>query len=78
MTALKPSKRLTRDGVMFVAGLGLLGHETLITAGERPTLIIAALGLMGLPVFLHSDESVSKKLPSNDTAVKEALKDGET
>lgn len=50
--------RLHRDGVLFLAGLGAFIHEVVIHAGpERPTLILASLALMGLPIWLRADEA---------------------
>lgn len=48
--------KVTRDLVLFVAGLGFMAHEVLIQPVERPFIISAALGMMGLPVFLRLDE----------------------
>lgn len=60
---------LHREWVMFVAGLAILAHETLLTAGDRYFLISAACALMGLPFVLagerkHSGEA---KPPSDST-----------
>lgn len=41
---------------MFVLGMGGFLHEVAITHGERPTLLLACLALMGLPIFLRTDE----------------------
>lgn len=50
------AKRL-RDAAMFALGAGGVVHEVVVTKGERPTLLLACLALMGLPVFLRKDES---------------------
>lgn len=52
--------RVTRDGVIFVAGLAGLFHETVLSKGERPTLIFACMAMIGLPAFLHADERSSR------------------
>lgn len=49
--------RITRDAVLFVAGLLLLINEAVLRNGaERPYLLVVFAGMMGLPVFLRSDE----------------------
>jgi hypothetical protein len=48
--------RITRDGLLFILGAGGFLHELIVTQGERPTLLLGCLALMGLPVFLRSDE----------------------
>jgi hypothetical protein len=61
-TRRRPAKRrihwprLTRDGVIFVGGLAGLFRETVLSKGERPTLIFACMAMIGLPAFLHADE----------------------
>jgi hypothetical protein len=47
---------ISRDTVLFIAGLAGLVHETLSTGVERPILIAAFLAMMGLPLFLRADE----------------------
>ena len=41
-----------RDVLLFVTGLGGVAHETLLTATDRPTLLILFAAMMGLPAFL--------------------------
>lgn len=48
--------RITRDGILFVAGLGGLVHEVLREGTERPTLLFMFAAMMGLPAFLQKDE----------------------
>jgi hypothetical protein len=48
--------RITRDGLLFILGAAGFLHELIITQGERPTLLLGCMALMGLPVFLRSDE----------------------
>jgi hypothetical protein len=48
--------RVTRDGLLFILGAGGFLHELIITQGERPTLLLGCMALMGLPVFLRSDD----------------------
>lgn len=47
--------KITRDLVLFVGGLGFMAHEVLVQPIERPYIITACLGMMGLPVFLRWD-----------------------
>jgi hypothetical protein len=44
-----------RDGVLFVAGLLGVIHQTLIGPVE-PYLLVTFAAMMGLPAFLRSDE----------------------
>jgi allophanate hydrolase subunit 1 len=55
----KPSLRLQRTTVLLVAGLSGLAYETIAEHADRPTLIVAFLGLCGLPVFLKADEKLA-------------------
>jgi hypothetical protein len=50
------NSKQARDLAMFVLGGGGFVHELLITQAERPTLLLACLALMGLPIFLRKDE----------------------
>lgn len=48
---------ISRDTVLFVAGLGGIAHETLLSNGvERPTLLFLFGAMCGLPLFLRADE----------------------
>lgn len=47
--------KITRDLILLTAGLGFMAHEVLIAQTERPYIITACLGMMGLPVFLRWD-----------------------
>lgn len=48
--------RISRNSVLFLAGLSGMGYTTLSGGAERPTLILAFLAMMGLPAFLSVDE----------------------
>lgn len=53
--------RISRDSILFVAGLFGIAYETLgPSGGERPTLLILFSAMVGLPAFLRSDESAKK------------------
>lgn len=41
---------------LFVMGGAGFIHEVIVTKGERPTLLLACLALMGLEVWLRKDE----------------------
>lgn len=60
-TNLRPSlweriSKISRDTILFVAGLAGVLHETLVTNEERVYLLMLFAGMMGLPVFLRKDE----------------------
>lgn len=60
--------RITRDGVLFTAGLLGVMNEALLRDGtERPTLLVLFAAMMGLPVFLRQDEKPNdKKTPPDE------------
>ena len=60
MTWLR-SLRITRNTVLFAAGLAGVVHETLLQEVERPTLLLAFLAMMGLPAFLSPPGRDDKK-----------------
>jgi hypothetical protein len=47
--------RVTRNGVLFVAGLAGVLHEASRAGPERPTLLLLYAGMMGLPGILALD-----------------------
>lgn len=55
------SSKIARDLTMFLAGLAGFVHEVAVTDGERPTLLLACLALMGVPFFLNRDERDSRE-----------------
>ncbi len=58
------SVRLTRNGLLFAAGLLGIAHETLTVSTERPQLLLLFAAMVGLPAFLTHDE---KKNESEET-----------
>lgn len=48
--------RVTRDMVLFMAGLFGAAHEILLRSDVREGILILLGGMMGLPTFLHRDE----------------------
>jgi hypothetical protein len=45
-----------RTAVLFLGGLAGVAYETLVNQSDRPTLLIMFGAMMGLPLFLKSDE----------------------
>lgn len=55
--------RLTRDAVLFIAGLAGVFHETVFTNADRPSLLFLFGAMIGLPAFLRSDEKRNAPKP---------------
>ncbi len=53
--------RNVRDTILFVVGIAGIIYETVVGGAERPTLIIAFLGMCGAPIFLRTDEAQTAK-----------------
>lgn len=51
-----PLFRAARDSTFFLLGVWIFVHEVAITDGERPAIIAAALGLLGLAPMIRRDE----------------------
>lgn len=51
-----PRFQISRDAILFVVGLAGITYETIKGGTEEPTLIIAFVGMMGLPLFIKTDE----------------------
>lgn len=58
-----PNWQNSRDIILFFGGLAGVFNETVLTATERPTLLILFAAMMGLPAFLRQDD---KKDPPSD------------
>lgn len=56
-------KRLhpTRDSILFLGGLAMLYHETVVTEGERPFILAAAIAMLGLPPLIWQDQKRQEK-----------------
>jgi hypothetical protein len=52
-----PAGRVIRDIITYVGGLSGLVYETVTSGTEKPTLIIAFAAMIGLPLFIRSDEA---------------------
>jgi hypothetical protein len=57
--------RVTRDSVLFSAGLAGVFYETIFDKADRPTLLLLFGAMMGLPAFLRTDEQVRSRHSSN-------------
>lgn len=55
--------RVSRDTVLFLAGLAGIVHETLVSKADRPTLLLLFAAMVGLPAFLRSDERKDRERP---------------
>jgi len=51
-----PTFNEVRTALLFGGGLAGVGYVTLIDQTDRPTLLILFGAMMGLPLFLRSDE----------------------
>lgn len=49
--------RITRDAVLFYAGLAGVIYETLNRGIERPALLLVFAGMMGMPQIIKRDEA---------------------
>lgn len=69
MTAAQRRRlRISRDSIIFTAGLAGFIYQITNNGIERPTYMIACLFMMGVPAFLKMDDSVRdltsrRKLP---------------
>lgn len=52
----RPSFLQVRSTVLFVGGLAGVAYVTLVDNTDRPTLLIMFGAMLGLPLFLRSDE----------------------
>jgi hypothetical protein len=67
-TSGKRKLRVSRDTVLFTVGILGIIYETLVTAADRPTLLILFGAMCGLPVFLRSDEYKVEHRPPEQPA----------
>lgn len=56
--------RITRDSVLFAAGLMGIAYETLISGTERATLLLLFAAMIGLPAFLPREREPRKEARS--------------
>lgn len=57
-TAQRRRWRISRDSIIFTAGLSGFIYQIVNNGIERPTYMIACLFMMGVPAFLKMDDSV--------------------
>ena len=50
-----PSWTAIRDGALWLAGMALLTHETLLVPSPRWELLLVATAMLGLPGILRGD-----------------------
>lgn len=65
-----------RDILLFTGGLAGVFHETALTTGERPSLLLLFGAMMGLPAIRRWDEkrgstSTSSPTPENQNPLGE-------
>lgn len=73
MRRLRLSAYGVRDAVLFITGLVLFVREAVFLTGpERPTFLLAYLGMMGLAGFLPADERRAKKQEPDQRSPREA------
>ena len=63
--------KITRDTILFTAGVLGAANEAIFRDSERPALLMLFAGMMGLPVFLRKDERSSTDAPPKPTVLSE-------
>lgn len=61
-----PKNKITRDLALFLLGFSGVIYETVVSEGDRPTLLILFGACLGLPVFLNSDEAKARINKENE------------
>lgn len=59
----RPTFLQIRSAVLFAGGMAGVAYVTLLDNTDRPTLLILFAAMLGLPLFLHSDERRPPPLP---------------
>lgn len=59
----RPTARLSRDTILFGAGLAGIGYETLSGRADS-TLVVAFIGMLGSPLIIRTDEKRAKEPPT--------------
>lgn len=62
----KRKLRLSHNSVLFLSGLAGMAYTTIQDGTERPTLILAFLGMMGVAGPLRLDEALRGKKEQQD------------
>lgn len=60
-----PSWQTFERTVKFVGGMSFFGHEVFIQDEERPYLLVAILGLLGLTEMIRLDRKKDESAPSS-------------
>lgn len=63
MTASRRRFQVSRDTIIFLFGIAGIVYETIVSNGDRPTLLILFGAMIGLPAFLHGDEIIKQRKP---------------
>lgn len=58
----RPTARLSRDTILFGAGMAGIAYETL-SGRSDPTLVVAFIGMLGSPLIIRTDEKRAKEPP---------------
>lgn len=66
--AKRPTFIQIRTAILFVCGLAGVAYETLVAGGDRPTLLILFAAMLGLPLFLRTDEKLQPPTPPKPEA----------
>lgn len=61
----------TRDGILFITGVLGIAWETLGEDIDRPYLLAVFCAMVGLPVFLHTDEKSKFRMDEDYLAFEE-------
>lgn len=59
-------RHIKRDTIIFTVGILGIANEALRNNVDRPALIVLFGGMIGLPVFLHTDEQRRKSRGGSD------------
>lgn len=63
-----PRWTAVRDAALWIAGMALLGHETLMVLAPRWELLLVATAMLGLPGTLRGDAALAKPLAPAESA----------
>jgi len=64
----KQRRKITRDSILFVCGLGGIAFETVIEHVDRPYLLLLFAYMVGLPVVSGSFVDAYRQLRKNENA----------
>jgi hypothetical protein len=52
-----PSLQQLRTIALFITGLAAFVYEVVVDKADRPTILILAAGMMGLPLFINRESA---------------------